>query len=78
VIAVPIAFLAKDQIEFGVRRGEQTTLLTIFALALASFVTVGKTPVGSLVVVAVLFVIMRRTALYDEDRSAKRGWNAQL
>src|SRR6266513_3117276 len=38
IVAVPVAFLADDQLHHGLLRGEQTTLLALFAVALASMV----------------------------------------
>ncbi len=45
-IAVPVAFLAQDQIDRGLLRGEQTTLLALFAASLVVFAMAGKAPAG--------------------------------
>jgi hypothetical protein len=60
-IAVPIAFLARDQIDHGLLRGEQTALLTLFAASLVLFMTAGKAPGGALVMLALFWLILRRS-----------------
>lgn len=59
-IALPIAFLAKDQIACGVLRGEQVALLIIFVASIADLVLVGRAPAGSLIVLALLALILCR------------------
>jgi arabinofuranan 3-O-arabinosyltransferase len=59
-ISIPIAFLAKDQISYGVMRGEQTALLAMFAAGLATIPTSGRAPIGGLVLIALLLLIGRR------------------
>ena len=41
-IAVPVAFLAKDQIGYGLLRGEQTILLALFVASLCVFPGAGQ------------------------------------
>jgi hypothetical protein len=60
-IAVPVAFLAKDQTDRGLLRGEQTTLLGLFIASVLLFVTAGKTPGGALILLTLLWLILRRT-----------------
>jgi arabinofuranan 3-O-arabinosyltransferase len=60
VIAIPIAFLAKDQIERGVLRGEQTMLLALFGMALAILVRGGGPPFGPFIVMALIGLVLRR------------------
>lgn len=60
VIAIPIGFLAKDQIERGVLRGEQTMLLALFGMALAILVCGGGPPFGPLMVIALIGLVLRR------------------
>ena len=68
-IAVPVAFLAKDQMHFGLMRGEQAILLGLFCAILAllvifrdepGFVTFGMLPIGPVVIASLLGVILRR------------------
>jgi arabinofuranan 3-O-arabinosyltransferase len=67
VIAIPIAFLARDQIEYGLLRGEQTTILALFGAALAILVSGGWAlpfPLGPVIMVTLVAVILRRV-LHD-------------
>jgi len=59
-IVIPVAFLASDQIRWGLLRGEQTTLLLLFAASLAVFLSLGRLPLGPPIVIALLAVILRR------------------
>jgi Glycosyltransferase family 87 len=61
VVAVPIAFLALDQMRYGLLKGEQTILLTVFGVALMTVVGFGGGMLlGPLLVMALLTVILRR------------------
>lgn len=61
VIAVPVAFLAKDQISWGLLRGEQTILLALFGTALTVLVVYGGgLPLGPVIVITLIGVILRR------------------
>jgi arabinofuranan 3-O-arabinosyltransferase len=60
VLAVPIAFLARDQIDQGCLRGEQTALLVLSVAGLAVFPTSGSVPIGVVIVFALLGLILRR------------------
>jgi hypothetical protein len=68
-IAIPVAFLAKDQIGCGLLRGEQTIMLAIFGLILGALVifgdspdrmTFGSVPLGCLVLIVLLGLVLRR------------------
>ena len=68
-VAIPIAFLASDQMRWGLLRGEQTTLLGLFGTVLAVLVifadrpvgtTFGAVPLGPVVVTTLLGVVLRR------------------
>ena len=68
-IAIPIAFLANDQIRYGLLWGEQTTFLALFGAVLAVLVifadrpvgtTFGSVPLGPVVMITVLGVALRR------------------
>src|SRR5438128_2082724 len=72
-IAISMAFLARDQLDCGLLRGEQTTMLALFGTVLAALVAFGDTPhrvtfggvpLGPVVMIALLAVILRR-ALYQ-------------
>ncbi len=59
-IAVTVAFLARDQIDQGLLRGEQTTLLALFAASFAVIPTVGRAPLGLIVALTLLWLVLRR------------------
>src|SRR5207245_938466 len=68
-IAIPTAFLAKDQIRCGFLRGEQTVMLALFGAILAILVifrdppvgiTFGSIPIGPVVMITLLGMILRR------------------
>ena len=61
VVAVPVAFLAQDQLRYGLLRGEQTALLALFAMALAAMIIFwGAVPLGPPIVMTLLVLILRR------------------
>jgi arabinofuranan 3-O-arabinosyltransferase len=57
-IAVPVAFLARDQISCGLLKGEQTLLLAVFGVSLLC--NFGPLPLESLVAIALFCAILRR------------------
>jgi arabinofuranan 3-O-arabinosyltransferase len=57
-IAIPVAFLARDQISYGLLRGEQTLLLALFVISLLC--NFGPLPLEPIVVIALLSLILRR------------------
>jgi arabinofuranan 3-O-arabinosyltransferase len=71
VIAIPVAFLARDQMRCGMLRGEQTILLGLFCVTLALLVIFRDPPdgipfgslpgIGPAVLIALSIVILRRT-----------------
>jgi len=66
-IAIPVAFLASDQIECGLLRSEQTTMIALFVVSLAVIPTAGRAPVGAVILVALLCLILRRALLHQEE-----------
>ncbi len=66
-IAVPVAFLASDQIRCGLLRGEQTTMIALFVASLAVIPTTGKAPVGAVILVTLLCLILRRALRQREE-----------
>jgi hypothetical protein len=66
-IAIPVAFLASDQIRCGLLRGEQTTMITLFVASLAIIPAAGKAPVGAIILVALLCLILRRALRQREE-----------
>ena len=73
-IAVPVAFLARDQIRHGFLWAEQSIAIVLFTLTFAVLlafgdrqggVTFGNVPLGPFVLVALLALVLRRVA--DED-----------
>ena len=68
-LAIPVAFLARDQCGHGLLRGEQTILFGLFVALVAALIalgdlpdriTFGSLPFGPFVVAAVLALILRR------------------
>ena len=83
-IAVPAAFLARDQISDGLLPGEQTTAVALFATVLAALfvfgdwpggITFGSTPAGLLVALVLLCMILRRIL---RSRSTATGLGRSL
>ena len=77
-IAVPAAFLVKDQMRHGFLRGEQAVLTGLFGASLAVLVafgdrpggiTFGSAPIGPLVMITLLGVIIRRVCGCVDTRS---------
>jgi hypothetical protein len=66
-IAIPVAFLASDQIRCGLLRGEQTTMIALFVASLAVIPTTGKAPVGAVILVTLLCLILRRALRQREE-----------
>jgi len=66
-IAIPVAFLASDQIRCGLLRGEQTTMIALFVASLAVIPAAGKAPVGAIILVALLCLILRRALRQREE-----------
>jgi arabinofuranan 3-O-arabinosyltransferase len=69
VLAIPVAFLAKDQIDYGMLRGEQTIMIALFGAILAALIilgdradhiTFGEVPLAPFVIITLLAVILRR------------------
>ncbi len=57
-IAIPVAFLARDQIAYGALRAEQTLLLAVFGASLLC--NFEPAPLEPLVVILLLCLILRR------------------
>ena len=68
-LAIPIAFLATDQIRYGLLRGEQTMLIALFGASLAMLFERGFAPIGPLVMIAVLYLVLRRDLSWREAYS---------
>jgi arabinofuranan 3-O-arabinosyltransferase len=68
-IAIPVAFLASDQIRGSLLKGEQTTMIGLFVASLAVIPTTGKAPVGAVILFTLLWLILRR-ALRRHDELA--------
>jgi arabinofuranan 3-O-arabinosyltransferase len=79
VIAIPVAFLASDQIGGKLLRGEQTIMIALFGASLLIFLTLGKTPLGPLITLTLLGVILRRTFYNGRDAAVSdKGASGQL
>jgi arabinofuranan 3-O-arabinosyltransferase len=59
-IAIPIAFLAADQIRCGLLRGEQIIMLGLFLAGFAVLGRLGYSPLGTVIMIALLGLILRR------------------
>ncbi len=66
-IAVPIAFIAKDQICRGLLKGEQTIMIALFIASLSIFLTAGRAPVGALILLTLFGLILRRALNCDKE-----------
>jgi hypothetical protein len=66
-IAIPVAFLARDQIDCGMLRGEQTIMLALFIGSLSILPSAGRAPIGAPVMLALLYLILRRVLHYREQ-----------
>jgi hypothetical protein len=78
-LAIPVAFLVKDQIGFGMLRGEQTIMLALFGTTVAALIvlgdsadhiTFGGVPLGLFVAITLLAVTLRR-ACYHPGRPGR-------
>jgi hypothetical protein len=68
-IVVPIAFLAKDQMSYGLLPGEQTIMIGLFASSFVILLTFGGAPIGALMMIVLLGVILRRVGYHGESAS---------
>jgi hypothetical protein len=66
-IAIPVAFLAKDQIDRGLLRGEQTIMLALFVGSLSILPSAGRAPIGAPVMLALLYLILCRVLHYRQQ-----------
>jgi len=71
-LAIPVAFLIRDQMRAGLLRGEKPILVGLFGVSLAALITFGdrpggitfgSTPIGALVTIALLGLILKRVLL---------------
>jgi hypothetical protein len=62
VIAIPVAFLARDQIRCGLLRGEQSIMIALFAACVLLVVCGGSPPIGPVMVMTLLGIILRRSS----------------
>jgi hypothetical protein len=68
-VVVPIAFLAKDQMECGLMRGEQTCMIALFGASVLILVSLGGAPIGAFLMATLLVVILRRAILLPSHRA---------
>ncbi len=71
-IAVPVAFLASDQMRGKLLRGEQTMMLALFGVSLSVIPTLGKVPIGPLITLSLLGLIVRRALHPRRSRNPVR------
>jgi arabinofuranan 3-O-arabinosyltransferase len=76
VLVIPVAFLVKDQIAYGMLKGEQTIMIGLFAAAVtalvvlgdsAEHITFGGVQLGPFVVIAVLAMAVRRAFYHSRQ-----------
>jgi hypothetical protein len=60
VIAIPVAFLVKDQLCGGLLRGEQSTMIALFLASLSILFTGGHGAIGAPIMLVLLCLILRR------------------
>jgi hypothetical protein len=65
-IVVPVTFLAKDQMSYGLLKGEQTVTIGLFASSFVILLTFGGAPIGALMMIVLLGVILRRVGYHGE------------
>jgi hypothetical protein len=75
-IAIPVAFLVRDQIGTGLLRGEQTILLVLFGVSLASNCA-DFLPLGPIVLTALLGLILYRVVCDDSHPAARAAGDLQ-
>ena len=77
-LAIPIAFLVKDQIDYGMLKGEQTIMLALFGATVttlvilgdsADHVTFGGAPLGLFGAITLLAVTLRRAFCQGRPRA---------
>jgi len=66
-IAIPVAFLASDQMRCGLLRGEQTIMITLFIACLLIVISLGSIPLGPIVTITLLGITLRRAALTQTE-----------
>ena len=71
VLAIPIAFLVKDQIGCGLLRGEQMILLALFGLAFIILWHGGDLPLGPVITITLIGLILCRVL---RDRTKPEPW----
>jgi arabinofuranan 3-O-arabinosyltransferase len=59
-IVIPFAFLANDQIDRGLLKGEQTIMLGLFAGSFSVLPAAGRSPIGALITLTLFYLILRR------------------
>jgi arabinofuranan 3-O-arabinosyltransferase len=64
-IAIPVALLAADQMEYGPLRGEQTVLIALFVASFVFVASHGRIPLGAVVTISLLGLILRRVLSFD-------------
>jgi arabinofuranan 3-O-arabinosyltransferase len=68
VTAISLAFLATDQLSRGLLRGEQTTMIALFAASVVILVSFGSAPLGPVVMMTLLVLVLRRDWSWWEAR----------
>jgi hypothetical protein len=71
-IVIPAAFLARDQLRYGVLANEQAVLLVLFGASFAILATHGSTPLGPVVTITLLCLILRRAVVRPIEASRNR------
>jgi hypothetical protein len=71
-IVIPAAFLASDQMRFGLLSGEQIIMIALFGASFVVLVYAGGIPLGPIIMVTLLAIILRRVrSVMAGGRSAR-------
>jgi len=66
-IVIPAAFLASDQMRFGLLSGEQIIMIALIGASFVILVNAGGTPLGPIIMITLLAVILRRARLLRRE-----------
>jgi hypothetical protein len=75
-IAIPVAFLVRDQISIGLLRGEQTILLALFGVSFTSNCA-DFLPLGPIVLIALLGLILYRMVYHNRHSAVEEAADLQ-
>jgi hypothetical protein len=59
-IAIPVAFLAKDQLNCGLLKGEQSIIIALFGAGVVVLFASGSIPIGPVMMITLFLLVVRR------------------